>query len=58
MPPKFLKFLKKIIVDGDWQYHDGTSMTEDAKIVLNEVQSIQPKKKALRCECKSEKKEI
>lgn len=38
IPERFIEFIKAIIVDGDWEYGDGTSMTKDAKIVLAEIQ--------------------
>ncbi len=33
----FLEFIEEIIADGDWEYGDGTSMTEDAKAVLRAI---------------------
>lgn len=34
IPKRFLEFLQDIANDGDWEYEDGASMTEDAKITL------------------------
>lgn len=34
MKKRFEKFIEEIIKNGDWEYADGTSMTEDAKAFL------------------------
>ena len=39
MYEKFQKFLQRIIGDGNWEYSDGTSMTEDAEEVLALLQN-------------------
>ena len=36
---KFQKILQQIIGDGDWEYGDGTSMTENAEEVLALLQN-------------------
>ena len=42
MPDKkrFEEFVAKITEDGDWEYDDGTSMTEDAKVFLKWYQQL------------------
>jgi len=40
VPGRFMKFLEDIVQDGDWEYGDGSPMTEDAKATLAEIQRL------------------
>jgi ribosomal protein L32 len=42
-----MKILKRIVIDGDWEYKDGTSMTEDAKAGLAYIAKLERKLTAL-----------
>ena len=41
MMGKFVEFLEQIVKDGDWEYGDGSPMTEDAKAVLKWLDVIE-----------------
>jgi len=38
---QFRKFIEEIIIDGDWQYGDGMSMTNDAKSFLKYLEALE-----------------
>jgi len=38
IPQKFIEFIEEIVAGDDYEYGDGSSMTEDAKIALAEIQ--------------------
>lgn len=38
IPQKFIEFIEEIVTVGDYEYGDGSSMTEDARTALAEIQ--------------------